>query len=179
MTTLAMLLQGCKMVYRYIPNSAKFSRVFNFANFAGFQLFARLFQWTFLTRGLQFSRARASMDNILGLCCRIRKGHSPKRYHQSRHCFADSCELEHGRWCGQCVLDRTCLYATPILHYVAACAWLRDETKCSKTAIRGNLDPRKVSAIRHWSSETFMHVPLFQVHMHEGVKCVCLSVQEN
>ena len=27
--------------------------------------------------------------------------------------------------CGKCVLDRTCLYAMPILHYVAACAWFR------------------------------------------------------
>ena len=36
----------------------------------------------------------ASMDNIPELCCRICKGCSPKRYHQSRPCFADSCELE-------------------------------------------------------------------------------------
>ena len=87
-----------------IPYSAKFSWVFNFANFANFQLFVKLFQRKFLTRNLQFLRARASMDNIPGLCCRIRKGHSPKRYLRSRHCFADSCELERGQWCGQCVL---------------------------------------------------------------------------
>ena len=44
----------------------KFSRVFNFMNF---QLFVKLFQQKFLTRKVQFSRARASMDNIPGLCC--------------------------------------------------------------------------------------------------------------
>ena len=28
------------------------------------------------------------------------------------------------RWCGQCVLDRACLYAMPILYYVAAHAYM-------------------------------------------------------
>ena len=94
--------------------------------------------------------ARVLMDNILGLCCRIHKGRSPKRYLQSRHCFAHNCKLEHGWWC-----IRTCLYATLILHYVAACAWFRQliqeiiSTKSSKTAIHENLDPWKFSAIRY------------------------------
>ena len=69
-----------------IPYSAKFSQVFNFANFTSFRLFAKVFQRKFLTCKLQFSRERASMDNIPGPCCRIRKG------------------LECGRRCGQCVL---------------------------------------------------------------------------
>ena len=52
-------------------------------------------------------------------CCRIHKGRSPKRYLRSRHCFADSCKLERGQRCDSAYqLDRTCLYATPILHYV-------------------------------------------------------------
>ena len=132
----------------------------------------KLFQQKFLTRTLcvnySFLRARASIDNIPGLCCQIRKGHYPKRYLQSRHCFADSCKLERGRRCGQCVLDRTCLYATPILHYIAACAWFRQRireiisTKCSKTAIRENLDPRKFSAIWY-----ICHLP------HLIFMCVC------
>ena len=52
--------------------------------------------------------ARTLMDNILGLCCQMHKGRSIKRYFQSRHCFADSCELE---WTivWRCVVDRTWL----------------------------------------------------------------------
>ena len=75
--------------------------------------------------------ARALMDNIPGLCCQIRKGRSPKRYLQSRQCFADSCELECGQESGQCVWFR----------------WWICETKFSKTAICENLDPRKFSAV--------------------------------
>ena len=66
-------------------------------------------------------------------------GRFPKRYLRSRHCFADRCELKRIRWFGKCILDRMCLYATPILHYVAACTWFRQQirkiisTKSSKT----------------------------------------------
>ena len=95
------------------------------------------------------------MDNIPGLCCRFHKGHSPKRYLRSRHYFAESCKLKCGPRFRQCILDRTWLYATPILHYVAVCAWFRQRlrkiisTKSSKTTIRQNLDPQKFSAIRY------------------------------
>ena len=40
--------------YAALPYGAKFSRVFNFANF---QLFAKIFQRKFLTRGVQCARA--------------------------------------------------------------------------------------------------------------------------
>ena len=132
-------------IFLSITYSAKFSLVFNFTYFAKFQPFVKLFQQKFVTRTLQLSRARVSMDNILGLCCCIRKGSSPIRYLQSRHWFADRCELEHGRRC------RMCLYAMPILHYVVACTWFRQRicckitgisTKSSKTAISENLDGR-------------------------------------
>ena len=36
------------------------------------------FNEIFLIRKLQFSQARASMDNIPGLCCQIHKGRSPR-----------------------------------------------------------------------------------------------------
>ena len=149
-----------------VPYSAKFLWVFNFVNFTNFQLFAKLFQWKFLIRKLQFSRARASMDNIPGLRCCIRKGRSPKRYLRSRHCFADRCESKCRRQCGKCVLDRTCLYATPILHYVA-CPWFRQHilAKSSKTAICENLDPQKFCTIQYSCTQvlctdvmTFIHL---------------------
>ena len=107
------------------------------------------FNENFLTRK---PCARASMDT--GLCCQIRKGCSPKRYLRSKHCFAESCELERGPrpylvlrasriflyvpltpptgnkekygWLAR--LGHISLYATPMLHYVAACAWFRQRS---------------------------------------------------
>ena len=127
-----------QVIQQSVPYSAKFSRVFNFTNFANFKPFVKLFQRKFLTR------------KPYRLCCRIYNEHSQKRYRRSRHCFADSCELVRGRLCRQCILDRTCLYAMPILHYVAVCALFRQRiheiisTKSSKTAIIENLDPPKI-----------------------------------
>ena len=73
--------------------------------------------------------ARASMDNI---SCPICNELSSKRYLQSRHCFADSCELERMRvW--QCVLAcNSALCVQPIREI--------NSTKSSKTS---NVDPRK------------------------------------
>ena len=92
--------------------------------------------------------ARALMDNILGLGCQMHKGWSIKRYFQSRHCFADSCEL---KWTivWRCVVDRTWLvcHAHTTLHAMcAACTWFRQwireiiSTKSLQLAICENLD---------------------------------------
>ena len=70
-------------IFLSITYIAKFSLVFNFTYFAKFQPFVKLFQRKFVTHTLQLSRARVSMDNILELCCCIRKGRSPIRYLQS------------------------------------------------------------------------------------------------
>ena len=48
-----------------IPYSAKFSRVFNFANFANFQPFAKIFQPKFLPHGVQCARAANSRDYMV------------------------------------------------------------------------------------------------------------------
>ena len=101
-----------------VPYCSKFSRVFNFANLANFPLFVKIFQRKFLTRDTHTFHtltATASMDNILGLSCRIRKELSPKRYLQSRHCFADSCRFEHDD-------TRLVCHAHSILHVWCVCA---------------------------------------------------------
>ena len=141
-----------------IPYSTKFSRVFNFMNFTNFLPFTKLFQRKVFTCKLQFSRARVLMEYIPWLCCQICKERFPKRYLRNRHCFADRCELECRRQSGQCILDTTCLYAMPILHYVAVCTWVRQRIhkfismKFSKTFICENLDPRKLSALRYYAT---------------------------
>ena len=104
--------------------SARFSWVFNFANFANFQLFAKIFQQNFwhVTHCSHALTAVASMDNIPGLSYRICKELSPRRYLWSRHCFADSCDLKQGTvW--RCVLDKLGLYATPIVFTCVACTY--------------------------------------------------------
>ena len=53
------------MLTKSIPYSAKFSRVFNFANFANFQLFAKIFQQKFLTHGVWSARAANSQNKNL------------------------------------------------------------------------------------------------------------------
>ena len=61
-----------------ISYSTEFSCIFNFANVANFQLFAKLCQQKFSS--FQTLTARASMENILGLSYRIHKQHSAKKY---------------------------------------------------------------------------------------------------
>ena len=54
-----------------IPKSAKFSRVFNFVNFANFQPFMKMFQRKFLTCGVQCARAaklRSYFNKIFKNC---------------------------------------------------------------------------------------------------------------
>ena len=79
--------------------------------------------------------AGASIDNILGLSCQTCKELSPKRYAQSRHCFADSYQLE----------QITGLYATPIVYCMCGVCVQRlceiISIKSSKLAIHKNLDP--------------------------------------
>ena len=123
----------------HILYSAKFVRVFKIP-------FAKLFQWNFSTLELQFSCAKVSMDNIMGLCCQIRKGHSPKRYLQSRYCFA---ELERTTvW--RRMLDKAGLYAMPIVCYVWASTWSEFAKKYfNEIIIHENLDPQKFCAIQN------------------------------
>ena len=70
--------------------SAKFSRVFNFVNF---QPFAKLFQRKFVTcntcNSVDGQHAVESTRDAL-----------QRDTSRKRHCFADSCELECGQWCG-------------------------------------------------------------------------------
>ena len=86
---------------KWILNSAKFSWVFNFINFANFQLFKKFFWQTFLTRHTVFT---------LWL------------WHQSKHCFADVGKPEWMiEW--RCALDKPGLYAMPIVLYVCSMSY--------------------------------------------------------
>ena len=80
----------------YIPYSANFLCVFNFTNFANFQLFAKMFPQKFLMYDTVFMLwlQQGTLNIIPGLSCRICKKLSPRRHLQSRHCFADSCKLK-------------------------------------------------------------------------------------
>ena len=61
--------------------------------------------------------------------------------------------LSRQQYDSTCVLDRTRLYATPILHYMCGVRRFRQQTnkiistKSSNTAIHKNLDPTKFSAV--------------------------------
>ena len=46
--------------YAGVPYSAKFSRVFNFADFMDFQPFVKVFQQKFVTHGVQCARVANS-----------------------------------------------------------------------------------------------------------------------
>ena len=63
--------QACKSLLMLVASrdqtnlySAKFSRVFNFANFANIQLFAKIFQKKFLTPDVQCAHAANSLNEI-------------------------------------------------------------------------------------------------------------------
>ena len=90
-------------------------------------------------------------------CCWIHKGHSPKRYLWSRHCFCWQLQAPIRTLVWQCVLDKTCLYAKPILHYMLGARMVYTANsqnhlmKFSKTTTWENLDPRKFGAIGHWT----------------------------
>ena len=74
------------------------------------------------------------MDNISGLRCQIQ-----------RDTFEVGIALLTAASLSSTILDRTCLYVTPILHYTCS---LGSEFAHFKTAIRENLDHQKFSAIQ-------------------------------
>ena len=152
-------------------------------NFRGSLISPLLFQRKFFTRKLQFSRARASMDNMLPnpqgalskeipsklvsrasciflyfrwegqLFFFISGGRKIRLARlRSRHCFADSCNLERGQRCDSAYQIELACMPRPYYITCAVCAWFRQRihisTKSAKTTIRENLDPRKFSAIR-------------------------------
>ena len=63
----------------HIPFSAKFSRVFNFANFANFQPFEKIFQQKFLTHGVRCAHAASSRNEIFKNCY-------PRKFRPSKSC---------------------------------------------------------------------------------------------
>ena len=126
----------------YIPYSAKFLRVFSFANL-------QVFQWKLwhATHSSHAVTVSVSMDNIPELSWQICKELSPKRYLQSRHYFADSCELE------QTTMWDTWQSTMPIVNSVCGVCVLQIykniSIKSSKISICKNLDLRKFSAIQY------------------------------
>ena len=125
--------------FLWLPYTAKFSRVFNFANFVNFQPFAKLFQRKFFYTytsvftciGVDGQHAAESTRNTLW-----------RDNLRSKHCIADSYKFKCGQRCVT-VRIRTCLYASPILLTCVACTWFRQQIReiiiSSKTTIRENL----------------------------------------
>ncbi len=145
------------VVYRYdLPYSAYISRVFNFANFANLEPFAKLIQRKFWNRsrnstkfwhlnhfGLELhvvkmalsSTLRRWMETIRGPSCLIHAERSRKKYPRLRYPQLARRRAPEKCGCG--------IFEERIREIISM--------KFSKTAIRENLDPRNISAIRYTS----------------------------
>ena len=69
-----------------IPYSAKFSGVFNFVNFANFQLFVKIFQRKFLTSSVRCARAASSRNYFTKSSkIAIRENLDPRKFSAMRY----------------------------------------------------------------------------------------------
>ena len=80
-----------------IPYSAKFSQVFNFANFANFQLFAKVFQRKFLTCSVRVQQAHKIISTKSSKIA-IHKNLDPQKFSTIRYAFPISTMLYY-LWC--------------------------------------------------------------------------------
>ena len=84
-----------------LPYSAKFLRVFNFANFANFQPFAKIFQRKFLTCGMQCAHATNSRNYFNEIT--IRKYLDPRKFSAIRYVLISHILASYpgSRWAGE------------------------------------------------------------------------------